>query len=160
MNNTLQIIFMGVFATLVIDLWALMLKHGFKQQTTNWGMAGRWFAYLPRGVFIHSPIGKTESVKNEKLIGWSAHYAIGVIYAWMYILMTANVLNRQPDITTAVLFGLVTVVAPWLILQPGMGMGIFARKAPDPWIKRLTSLSVHTIFGVALFVGWWVVNGM
>ena len=160
METTLQILFIGIFATLVIDLWAMVLKHGFKQQTMNWGMAGRWFAYLPRGVFIHRPIGKTDPVANEKFIGWSAHYAIGIIYAWMYIALVTMVFSQQPTLTTAVVFGLATIVAPWFIMQPGMGLGVLARKAPDPWIKRLTSLSMHTIFGVALFAGWWIVNGM
>ena len=121
-------------------------------------MAGRWFAYLPRGVFIHRPIGKTDPVANEKIIGWTTHYMIGIIYAWMYMVLMTVVFSRQPDLITAVVFGLATVLAPWFILQPGMGMGVFARKAPNPGIKRLVSLSMHAIFGVALFVGWWIVT--
>jgi len=156
----MQIIFIGVFATLVIDLWAMMLKHGFKQQTTDWGMAGRWFAYLPRGVFIHNPIGKTEPVNNEKLIGWSAHYTTGVIYAWMYIALVTKVFNTQPELISALLFGIVTVLAPWFIMQPGMGMGVLASKTPNPWTKRFQSLTVHSIFGLALYVSWKIISGI
>lgn len=158
MEQTLQIIFIGTFATLVIDLWALVLKHGFRQQTMDWGMAGRWFAYLPRGVFIHRPIGKTEPVSNEKLIGWLAHYTTGIIYAWMYIALMGMVFSVQPNLNSALLFGLATVLAPWFILQPGMGVGVFANKAPDPWKKRLTSLATHAVFGVALYLGWWLLG--
>jgi len=154
----MQILFMGIFATIAIDLWALILKHGFKQQTTDWGMAGRWFAHLPRGKFIHRPISKTEAVNNERLIGWTVHYIIGVIYAWMYIVIINNALSLQPTLSSAVIFGVVTVVAPWFIMQPGFGMGIMARYTPNPNIKRLLSLSVHTIFGAALFVGWRIAN--
>lgn len=156
MDNTLKIVIIGVIATLAIDLWALVVKHVFKQQTMDWGLAGRWFAYMPRGVFIHKPIGKTSPVKYEKLIGWSSHYIVGIIYAWMYIVLMDEVFSRQPDLFTAITFGLATVLAPWLIMQPGMGMGMFARKAPNPGLKRLISLSVHAMFGVGLFVGWWV----
>ena len=113
MNITLKILFMGTFATLVIDLWALLLKHGFKQQTTDWGLAGRWFAYLPRGVFIHQPISKTEPVNHERIIGWVLHYVIGVIYAWMYMALITDLLSQQPTLTSAIVFGIVTVVAPW-----------------------------------------------
>lgn len=151
---------MGAFATLVIDLWAMIIKHGFKQQTTDWGMAGRWFAYLPRGVFIHRPIGKTEPVNYEKLIGWSAHYIIGVIYAWMYIAIVAQVLNAQPQLGSALIFGIVTVLAPWFILQPGMGMGVLASKTPNPWTKRFLSLTVHCIFGLALYASWKITSGI
>ena len=151
---------MGVFATLVIDLWAMVLKHGFKQPTMDWGMVGRWFAYLPRGVVVHRPIGKTDSVAHEKLVGWSAHYIIGIVYAWVYMSLITLVFSMQPTLMTAVAFGLATLVAPWLILQPGLGMGVFARKTPNPGIKRLTSLSVHAIFGVALFIGWRIGSGI
>ena len=154
MNNILQILFMGIFATVIIDLWALILKHGFKQQTTDWSMAGRWFATIPRGQFIHRPIAKTPPVNNEILIGWTVHYIIGVIYAWMYIVIITTILKTQPAITSAILFGIATVVAPWFIMQPGFGMGIMARNTPNPNVKRFMSLSVHFIFGVALYLGW------
>lgn len=145
---------MGIFATVIIDLWALLLKHGFKQQTTDWAMAGRWFANIPRGKFIHRPIAKTQPVNNERLIGWTAHYSIGVIYAWMYVVIITSVLTTQPALTSAIIFGITTVVAPWFIMQPGLGMGIMARNTPNPNVKRLMSLSVHTLFGAALYLGW------
>lgn len=145
---------MGIFATVIIDLWALVLKHGFKQQTTDWGIAGRWFANIARGNFIHRPIAKTAPVNNERLIGWTVHYIIGVIYAWLYIVIINNILTTQPALSSAILFGIATVVAPWFIMQPGFGMGIMARNTPNPNVKRLMSLSVHAIFGVALYLGW------
>jgi len=144
----------------IIDLWALILKHGFKQQTTDWGMAGRWFANLPRGKFIHNTIAKTAPVNNERIIGWTVHYIIGVVYAWMYLVIVNKILATQPSLINAIIFGVVTVVAPWFIMQPGFGMGIMASSAPNPNIKRLMSLSVHFIFGVALFIGWQTTSGI
>ena len=149
---------MGVFATVVIDLWVLVLKHGFKQQTTDWGMAGRWFANLPRGHFIHNPISKTPAVKNERAIGWTVHYIVGITYAWMYLAIVNQFLKTQPTLTSATVFGIATVVAPWFIMQPGFGMGIMGRFAPNPNSKRLVSISVHGIFGVALYVGWLIAS--
>ena len=154
----MQILFMGIFATVCIDLWALVLKHGLKQQTTDWGIAGRWFAWIPRGKFFHQPIGKTEPVKHERIIGWTVHYTIGVIYAAMYMIIVNNFMHTEPTLLSAVVFGVVTVVAPWFIMQPGFGMGIMASKVPDPGTKRLMSLSVHAIFGIGLYVGWNVVS--
>ena len=49
------------------------------------------------------------------------------------------------------LIGLGTIVAPWFILQPGMGAGIAASKTPDPRAARLRNLTTHTIYGIGLF---------
>lgn len=123
-------------------------------------MAGRWFANLPRGKFIHNTIAKTAPVSNERIIGWTVHYIIGVVYAWMYLVIVNKILATQPSLINAIIFGVVTVVAPWFIMQPGFGMGIMASSAPNPNIKRLMSLSVHFIFGVALFIGWQTTSGI
>jgi len=156
MSIFLQAILVGVFATIAIDLWAQVLKRGFGQTTADWGMVGRWFGHMPRGKFVHSPVGKSEPIANERIIGWTAHYIIGITYAFLYLFIVYRVLHSLPSLLSAIIFGLVTVVAPWFIMQPGMGMGIMASKVPNPGAKRLSSLSVHTVFGVALFLGWWL----
>jgi sulfite exporter TauE/SafE len=149
---------MGIFATLVLDAWALFLKHGLKQATTDWGMVGRWFGHMPRGVFIHRPIGKSPPVANERLIGYAAHYAIGITYAWLYMVIVDTVLSATPGLLSALVFGLATVAAPWFLMQPGLGMGIMASKVPDPGAKRLASLSAHAAFGIGLYLGWRLVQ--
>lgn len=156
MEQVLQILFVGALATFTIDIFAAFLKHGLNQQTTDWAMVGRWFAGLPRGIFVHRPIGKSLPVKNEKVIGWSMHYIIGVVYAGMYLTLVAMTSLPQPTLFSALIFGLATVIAPWLIMQPGLGMGILARNAPDPWVKRIISLTMHCTFGIALFIFWFV----
>jgi hypothetical protein len=152
--TALQIIGMGIVATLILDAYALFLKHGLGQATTDWGMVGRWFGHMPRGVFIHRPIGKSPAVPNERLIGYTAHYAIGIIYAWLYLAIVGVVLSAQPGLYSALIFGVATVAAPWFLMQPGLGMGIMARKAPNPGMKRFMSLTVHCVFGVGLYLGW------
>lgn len=59
---------------------------------------------------------------------------------------------RSPTILPAMVIGLGTVVAPWFILQPGMGAGIAASKTPDPRAARLRNLATHTAYGIGLFV--------
>jgi hypothetical protein len=156
MSSLLQAVLIGVFATIAIDLWAQFLKRGLGQTTTNWGMVGRWFGHMPRGKFTHHPIGKSDPVANERVIGWTAHYIIGITYAFLYLVIVDRFLHGQPTLLSAVIFGLVTVVAPWFLMQPGLGMGVMASKVPNPGSKRLASLSVHAVFGVALFAGWWL----
>ena len=47
--------------------------------------------------------------------------------------------------------GLVTLVAPFFMMQPGMGLGIAASKAPRPNVARLKSIASHTVYGVGLY---------
>ena len=145
---------MGVVATIAIDGWAILLKKGFGLPTTNWAMVGRWFGHLPNGVFVHRPITESKVVPHELLIGWVAHYVIGIFYAAMYLYVIQILLSTTPSFGSAFLFGLATVVVPFLVLQPGLGMGLFARHAPRPNVARLMSLSIHSIFGASLYLGW------
>ena len=48
----------GVFATAVLDLWALMLQRVFAIPMTNWAMVGRWASYLPRSLKLSQPVGQ------------------------------------------------------------------------------------------------------
>lgn len=156
MEIIIKSVFIGVFATAVIDLWALLLKKGFGLPTTNWAMVGRWFGHLPRGVFVHNPITESDAVAHEHLIGWVAHYVVGILYALLYFFVVVDVLSTTPTLLSAVVFGLLTLLVPAFILQPGLGLGVFARHAPQPGVTRLISLSLHVIFGVSLFWGWMV----
>lgn len=155
----LQAIIMGVTATVAIDLWALVLKHGLKLPTTNWAMVGRWFAYLPRGVFVHHPISASAPIPNELAVGWIAHYVTGIAYAAIYLALVTG-FSTTPTLATAIVFGVVTVTAAWFILQPGLGVGVFASRAPRPNVIRLINLSVHTLFGAALYFGWELAAGV
>ncbi|NIN36168.1 MAG: DUF2938 family protein, partial [Gammaproteobacteria bacterium] len=120
----------------------------------NWGMVGRWFGHISRGVFIHRPIAESESIAYEKLIGWVAHYAIGIFYGFLYLYIVVVLLSSTPTFLSALVFALATLIAPWFILQPGLGLGIFGRKAPQPYALRLLSISMHTVFGCGLYLGW------
>jgi hypothetical protein len=42
-------------------------------------------------------------------------------------------------------------VAPWFVLQPGMGAGIAASRTPNPRAARLRNLATHTAYGIGLF---------
>lgn len=154
MNILLDIALMGVIATLAIDVWALFLNKGLGLPVTNWAMVGRWLGHLPEGRFVHNPISETASVTNELILGWVFHYVIGLIYAAIYLLIMLSLLESAPGLLSASVFGIATVIAPWFILQPGLGMGICASNTPRPSLARVLNLLTHTIFGVALYIGW------
>ena len=149
-----QVIFMGIVATVVIDIWAVILSTIFKLPTTNWSMVGRWCAHLRTGQFIHRPISQLKPVKYEQTIGWLFHYIIGIGYAYLYVMLMVFIFIKDPSLTSAIIYGLVTLIAPWLVLQPALGLGLFARLAEKPNTIRALNLSVHLIFGVALYFSW------
>lgn len=59
---------------------------------------------------------------------------------------------HQPTLYPALAFGFVTVIFPFFILQPGLGLGIAASKTANPNQLRLRSLLNHSIFGIGLYL--------
>jgi hypothetical protein len=154
MGIVLQGMLIGIIATFVIDIWAIFVKRVLQLPTANWALVGRWFGYLPRGTFIHRPIADSAAIPHELTIGWIAHYVTGIFYGIAYLGVVQGILSQSPSIISALSFGLLTLIAPWLILQPGMGAGVFASRTPRPGTMRLINVSMHAIFGASLYVAW------
>ncbi len=142
----------GIVATALLDLWALFLNRAFGIPLANWAVIGRWFAYLPRGRFMHDTIADTPSVANERAIGWIMHYLIGALFAGIVQLLWGLDWARNPTLLPALIVGVVTVGCGWFILQPGMGFGVAASKRPNPGQIRLVGLVNHVVFGLGLYL--------
>lgn len=142
----------GIGATIVMDLWAAALKRFWCLPSLNYAMVGRWIGHLPRGVFTHASIAQAAPVRDEAVLGWTAHYVIGVLFAAILLALVGNDWAAQPTLAPALLMGVASVAAPFLILQPGMGAGIAASKTPHPGAARLRSLMAHTVFGIGLYL--------
>lgn len=154
----LEGIMIGIVATIGMDVWALLARHLLRLPVTDWAMIGRWVAYIPGGRYVHSPISASEKVRHELAIGWIVHYLIGVIYGVTYLFLVQTALNRTPTAQSALIFGLATLAAPWLVMQPCLGLGLFASNAPKPWLIRLVNLSMHIAFAAAMYLGWSVLD--
>lgn len=142
----------GVGATLVLDLLALFLKRAFNIPSANYCLVGRWMLYLPAGIFHHKSIAGTPKKVSECVLGWIAHYVIGVIFAIALVALASPRWLQQPTVLPALLFGVATVVMPFFIMQPAFGLGVAASKTPNPTQARLRSLMSHTVFGVGLYI--------
>ena len=148
----------GVGATLIMDIWAFLQKRLLGIPSLDYAMVGRWIGYLPCCRFVHSPIGKSAPVFGEALIGWTAHYAIGVLFAGILLLITGAGWAAEPTLLPALAMGVGTIVAPFFILQPGMGAGVAASRTPTPTIARFRSLVAHTSFGIGLYLAAFLVS--
>ena len=142
----------GVVATAILDLWAVYVSRAYGARPASYGLFGRWLVYLSRRQFQHDSIAASAPVKRERLVGWAAHYAIGVVFAGTLLVLCGPDWAKSPSLGPALIFGLATVVFPFLIMQPGMGAGFAGSKLPDPTAARLSSLGNHLVFGLALYL--------
>lgn len=154
--DTIMIILIGCGATLVMDAWLLLLKQ-FGVQTLSFAFIGRWFGHLFRGQFKHSSISKAPPIPNELLLGWLIHYAVGIAFAGMLVGFVGMAWVRSPTWAPAVLVGVGTVIAPFVIMQPAMGSGIAGAKTPAPMKGRLRSVTNHAVFGLGLYLSAWLI---
>jgi hypothetical protein len=135
MDYLLSTFLTGAGATAVMDLWGLT-----RQRRPDYALVGRWLAYMPRGRFRHRPISASAPMRGERLIGWTAHYAIGIAFAGVLLAIWGMDWARQPTLGPALIVGLGSVAAPVLLMQPGMGTGF-----------RWQSFATHAVFGLGLY---------
>ncbi|MEZ4710129.1 MAG: DUF2938 domain-containing protein [Caldilineaceae bacterium] len=156
--SSIRTILIGLGATLTFDLWALVLKHAFQITPSDLCLVGRWIRTMPEGIFRHANLRSAPPKSRECLIGWTAHYLIGTLFAITFVTLVGDNWLHQPRLLPALLFGVVTVLAPFLIMHPAFGLGIAAAKTPNPTQARVRSLMNHTAFGCGLYLFGLLVN--
>jgi uncharacterized membrane protein YagU involved in acid resistance len=85
-------------------------------------------------------------------VGWLAHYGIGVTFALALVVLTSGEWLAHPTLWPALLVGLATIVFPFFILQPSLGLGVASSNTPNPAKARLKSLATHIVFGFGLYL--------
>jgi len=160
MEQALNILVMGVTATVAIDLWATFANSLLGWPRTNWALVGRWLGHMRDGQFTHTSIASSPPIAHETILGWVFHYVVGCIYAALYLAYATIAHAGQPTLVSAVLFGLATMLSPWFLMQPALGLGICASKAPRANLVRLQNLIIHTTFGLLLYYSYQVSNAI
>jgi hypothetical protein len=141
----------GFGATVLMDVWAVILWKAFGQGAPNWAMVGRWCRHLPLGKVFHDDIGKAAPYVHEQALGWFFHYAVGVVYGVILVLFMGPAWLAAPTFLPALIWGIVTVAGGWFLLQPGLGVGWAASKTPNPTRSRVMNLVAHTVFAIGLW---------
>jgi hypothetical protein len=103
-------------------------------------MVGRWFGNMAHGQFVQVAMSEAVPVKGELAIGWIAHYAIGWGKVWL----------ERPTLLPPMILAWVLLVAPYLMMMPGMGMGIAGSRTPKPKVTAALHskvLCLRTAYG-------------
>ena len=158
MNYLVCTLLIGAGATAVMDIWAVARKRLLRIPSLDYRLVGRWLIHMTRGRFKHERIAASPAAPAERLIGWTAHYLIGIAFAAMLLAIWGLDWARHPTIGPALIVGIGSVAAPFLVMQPGMGAGIAASRTPRPSAARLQSLITHSIFGLGLYGAGWVTS--
>jgi hypothetical protein len=149
---------LGIGATLLSDLWALFLKSAFHLTPSNMCLVGRWLLYMGDGIFRHASLASAPRKRGECPVGWLGHYVIGILFASIFIAMVGRAWLKDPTLLPALGFDLVSIAAPFLIMQPAFGLGVASWKSPDSVQARLRTLANHAAFGVGLYVSAFLVS--
>jgi len=150
-NDIPGAIAVGIGATLVMDLWNLLLKRTLGMPSLDYCLLGRWVRHMAGGTFRHANIAAAAQKPFECTVGWIAHYTTGVVFAIGFVVFTSGDWLAQPTLLPALLYGIGTVVFPFFIMQPSFGLGMAASRTANPTQARLKSLVTHLVFGVGLY---------
>ena len=153
----LRILLVGVGATLIMDAGALIRARVFGIASLDYGLVGRWLGHMLQGQFQHAAIVAAPRVRHERLTGWVFHYLTGIVFAMLLVGFKGVEWLSHPTLLPALATGLISLMAPFFILQPAFGFGIAASKTAAPYVARRRSVITHLTFGLGLFVAGWLV---
>lgn len=157
MNTIFKIVLIGIGGTITMDVYAFILKL-FKIKGLDYKFLGRWIGHLFKGRFNHNKIFDAVPIKYEQIIGQVSHYAIGITFAFLLVIVFEKKWLDNPSLFPALVIGLLTMIAPFFVMQPAFGFGIAGSNLPDPNKARLMSLFIHCVYGIGLFITAVVVN--
>ena len=152
-------VLLGIGATASIDAWNTTLYRLFGVASLDYCLLGRWVGHIPRGLVRHRSIAAAARTPFECVLGWIAHYSIGIALAVLFVFGAPGWLTR-PTVVPAVAYGILTVVFPFFILQPALGLGVASSAARRPVLARMKSLATHTVYGLGLYAWAWVLKGL
>ena len=156
MIDLLEMILMGIFATFFMDfVAAFLVKSKIVRPTMEPQIVGRWALYMLRGKFIHEDIRQTPALENEKLAALISHYLIGIVLMGIYLFLELKEPAIRDQLWVPLIFGVTTVLLPWLWLYPSVGIGFLASKSPKQSDYVIFSSINHINFGIGMTI--WIV---
>ncbi|MFC1639518.1 DUF2938 family protein [Gemmatimonadota bacterium] len=143
----------GVLGTLVMDSGNRLFAATGMISKIEVGMIGRMAVGWARGRFRYGHPSEMERGANEMLYGYVTHHIIGVGLAVPYVIGWDLLVGGPVSPVWTIAYGLATTVAPYFLVFPSVGLGVFGRRSPEGIRAPLSSLANHLFYGVGLAVG-------
>jgi hypothetical protein len=104
------------------------------------------------GRFVHENITASSPARNEALVGLICHYMTGGSVALLYpaCFLVFNVPLPEEHLIPGLVFGLATVLLPWLVLYPAFGYGFFGVRAPLNSRPLIAPTVEHMFYGLGI----------
>jgi len=83
------------------------------------------------------------------LVGWLAHFMIGIVLSLIYAYALMGKLKGGPVVRGAI-FGLFPFLMAQILIMPMMGMGLFTSSAPNAFMLVMGSLVGHLAYGAVV----------
>lgn len=148
-----QSIIIGILATLLMDLFSYLRKKMTQIPPANYAFVGRWVLTWFDGQYWHKNITQSTAKSGETIVGWTMHYLTGIVFVCFFLIL--NDLGFYPiNLLSSIAYGLMTTLAPFIILQPAFGFGYFAQQTPQPQQAIKNSLTAHLLFGFGLYLSY------
>jgi hypothetical protein len=148
-----RVLLLGVVATVVMDILGALAQKTHVVAPLPPTLIGRWTAAMARGHVRHASIEQAVPVDHELVIALLAHYAVGVVFASMYLFATSSLDMSPRSAGAAITFGLATCIFPWLLMFPAMGFGLFGVRGPPGTQLFLSSLVSHAAYAAGIWLG-------
>jgi len=158
--DVLLTVLTGAGATTLMDAWSALRRRWLGIPSLDYALVGRWVGHMHKGRFFHDPIATSAPIAGERALGWIVHYLTGIAFAGVLTLAAGDAWFRYPTLLPALAVGIGSVVAPFFIMQPALGIGIAASRSPRPTMARMHSLVTHAIFGLGLYATAWILRAL
>lgn len=152
-GTLLRIIVIALVAATFADIGRTLYGWLTGTPGANWSLSGRWFLMVFEGHPFTPNIATEPALPHEYAVGYSAYYAVSLVFAAAYLIVFEGVLRRPLGLVNGLAFGLATIVFPLLVQMPAMGSGFFGLKTQMPLAIFGRTLVQHTCFGLGLGAG-------
>ncbi len=152
-GTLLRIIVIALTAATCADIGRTLYGWLTGTPGANWSLSGRWFLMVFDGHPVTPNITAEPSLPFEYAVGYSAYYAVSLIFATAYLILFEGLLRRPLGLLNGLAFGLATIVFPLLVQMPAMGSGFFGLNTQMPLAIFGRTLVQHACFGLGLGAG-------
>ena len=147
----IEIVLMGVFATLVMDIGEETVKALFPiKKSMEPEHLGRWILNMFNGVFIHDKIQTAKHFSSEIPVAISFHYFTGIFLAGIFIWIRNNFKVLPSSMYMGFVYGWSTIFLPGLIMFPALGFGYFGLDTHIGINNLISIVIAHSFYGLGI----------